>query len=137
MNVLPEPGFIEVSITTWCPPSNPSMNSRLVRTTRNASFMMLRLFSLTMSCVSVSSLVSCTRLLPFLCTVACGISPTNGACSDSMSLRPRTAVLKLSTSRSTRAGRPMPTRAAIPMTSGMLGLTGTGSDVGCSMRRVL
>ncbi len=121
MNVLPEPGFMDVIITTWWPSSNPSMNSRLVRTTRKASFMMVLLLGMTRSLLSVTSRATFLPLRPDLVVLrimARGISPTKGALIHSRSLRPRTVVLNPSLTVIIDAGMARAAMSAMIMTEG-------------------
>ena len=97
--VLPEPGFIEVTMITKLPLFFPRMNSRLVRTTRNASLMISRLCGFTRIFLSSSTglLKKMTRSkkTPRFCTTE-GSSPTNGVAIFLISSRPRTVVLLIS-----------------------------------------
>ena len=90
MNVLPLRGFAEVNMMTLDLFSLSSMNSMLVRNTRNASLMTLRLLALT---TTARLSFCCLRWnIPFFFLEARGISPMKGIVRFSKSLRPRTNV---------------------------------------------
>ena len=89
-NDFPLPGLNEVTTITLEDWSLPIMNSRLVRKTRKASFMMSRFPSLTtMVCAS------CDFTL-FLPRIDKGISPIKGTLKPSRSFLPRTRVFMFS-----------------------------------------
>lgn len=134
MNVLPEPGLAEVSMMTRALPLPLSglRNSRLVRATRKASLRMLRLPRRTIMPVSFCALgrmpKNFWKRVRFC--VAEGISPTNGRVSDSMSRRPRTFVLRISTRKRIPPGITRPITMAIASIFRGCGLTGADTDGG-------
>ena len=104
IKVFPLPGFADETIITRDCPSLPNMNSRLVRTTLNASLTRFRLFSLT-TIVCVSGNFFLRNIEP--CSAwwyANGISPTKGIVIFSKSLRPLTLVFIFSAINMTITG---------------------------------
>ena len=125
--VLPLPGLNDVATMVLCCLSRV-INSMLVRSTRNASFMMLRLPSCTTTGIFSFFLFFCT---------SCGISPIMGVDRPLRSLRPRTLVLAISRMATTAAGMSRPMASAIRMVRFFMGAVGVVLPVGDVMMRVL
>ena len=120
MNVLPEPGLKEVIIITL-PDVLDVRNPRLVRSTRKASLMTLRLPCCTTILDSLRS--------PFL-GLSSGISPRNGMVRFSMSLRPRMRVLEVSRRYVTPNGSIRPMANAMRIILSRTGAVGEDEPVG-------
>ena len=125
INVFPEPAFAEVNMKILDCPSLPDINSRLVRTTRNASLMALPLFSFTtISRTSFRRLNNASKPRRFL--YERGISPTNGTVTPSRSRRDLTDVSRLLKSSNSANGSMRPNNKAIIITLNLMGLVGWG-----------
>jgi len=134
IKVFPLPGLAEVIMMTWDSLPLFCMNSKLVRTTRNASLMTLRLFSLTTTAHSFSCV--CRENFFFL-RKSSGISPTNGIVRFSKSLRPRTTVFMFSFIKMITTGISIPRANATSRIFFLTGAVGIMLPPGLVIMRVL
>ena len=137
-NVFPLPGLKEVVMKTSVRRSLPVMNSRLVRSTRKASLMTLRLPSRTT--MPISSSLRWRRGTDssfFFLGEYSGSSPMNGTESLSRSLRPRMRVLVVSSRKKTAMGMPRPRTTATSSILAGTGVVGAAPPVGGVISRVL
>ena len=132
-NVLPAPTSIPVIMMTCLSVSYPKANSRLLRTTRKASLIKSRFFSLTTMVESGFS----PFFLRFFRGPVCGISPINGTDSFCKSLRPRMVVFMLSRKKITPIGIISPTINPIMRMLASIGSAGAPLGWGGSMSLVL
>ena len=110
------------------------MNSKLVRTTRNASLITLRLFSLT-TIMAFSSFLR--RKKPFFARYDKGISPTNGMVNRSISFRLRIVVFIFSNINRITTGINKPSAKATNKIFFLTGAIGSIFPVGGVINRVL
>ena len=130
-NDFPLPGLNEVTTITLEDLSLPIMNSKLVRKTRKASFIMSRLPSLTtMACASCDF----TFFLP---QMAKGISPIKGTLKPSRSFLPRTRVFMFSRINTMTTGMSSPKAKATKRMFFFTGAVGIMLPPGLVIMRVL
>ena len=135
INDFPLPGLNEVVTKTFSPFSL-TRNSTFVRSTRKASFIILRLPSSTTIAFFIFSALRQNIHLDFS-PITKGISPTNGKVSFSISRRPRTVVLRFSRMKITITGNAKPKKSAIRIIFDFTGVVGFNEPVGGVIIRVL
>ena len=133
-NDFPLPGLNDVTTITFdcCPLS--VMNSRLVRSTRNASLTMSRLPSFTTTAFSSGAFL---RNSPCFLRVKSGISPMNGMLMPSRSLRPRILLFMVSRRKIATTGISMPSTKATSRMFLRMGAVGAMLPLGGVTTRVL